>query len=335
MASIRRRGSSWQVRVTRQGVKTSVKTFRSKADAQSWARQEEHQLDLQLGKGGVPAKDLTFGDLLTRYNQCVTIHKRGAAQELVRSRHIRILGISKCKVSQMTAADGARYRDERLKRVSADTVRREFNLLRHVWSVAKREWLLVLGDNPLTDVRLPAPSPARQRRLTEEEWVRLSQGARDSKSDYLFTILSVAYHTGLRRSELLELERRDVDLERRYLTIRKSKSGHSRIVPLTAGAHAALMEWIERDHQANDKLFNVTPNALRLAFGRLCKKLDIKDFRFHDLRHCFTSRLAEMGFSAVELMALTGHRQLHTLTRYVHMQNCVLQKKLAAIEDAN
>ena len=85
MASIRRRGESWQVRVTRQGVKTSVKTFRSKADAQSWARQEEHQLDLQLGKGGVPAKDLTFGDLLTRYNQCVTIHKRGAEQELVRS----------------------------------------------------------------------------------------------------------------------------------------------------------------------------------------------------------------------------------------------------------
>ena len=130
----------------------------------------------------------------------------------------------------MTAADGARYRDERLKRVSADTVQREFNLLRHVWSVAKREWMLVLGDNPFTDVRLPASSPARQRRLSEEEWIRLSKGARDSKSHYLLTLLSVAYHTGLRRSELLELERRDVDLERRYLTIRKSKSGHSRIV---------------------------------------------------------------------------------------------------------
>ena len=335
MASIRRRGESWQARVTRQGVKTIVKTFRSKADAQTWARQEEHQLDLQLGKGGIPAKDLTFGDLLTRYNQCVTIHKRGAEQELVRSRHIRILDISKCKVSRMTAADGARYRDERLKRVSADTVRREFNLLRHVWSVAKREWMLVLGENPFTDVRLPAPSPARQRRLSEEEWVRLSQGARDSKSVYLLPILSVAYHTGLRRSELLALERRDVDLERRYLTIRKSKSGHSRIVPLTAGAHMALTEWIEgQQRQASEKLFDVTPNALRLTFGRLCKKIDIKDFRFHDLRHCFTSRLAEMGFSAVELMALTGHRQLHTLTRYVHMHNCVLQKKLAAMEAA-
>jgi integrase len=330
MASIRRRGDAWQVRVTRKGIKTSVKTFKSKTEAQAWARQEEHQADLQLGKGGIPAKELTFGDLLTRYNQCVTIHKRGAEQELIRSRLILRLDISKCKVSSMTAADVARYRDSRLTLVSADTVRREFNLLRHVWSVAKREWMLALSENPFTDVRLPAPSPARQRRLTEEEWERLAQGAKTTKCDYLFTLVSIAYHTGLRRSEILALERRDVDLERRYLTIRKSKSGHSRTVPLTVGAHETLTAWINRHTEA--QLFNVTPNALRLAFDRLCNKLGIRDFRFHDLRHSFTSRLAEMGFSAVELMALTGHRQLHTLTRYVHMQNSVLQKKLARIE---
>lgn len=330
MASIRRRGESWQVRVTRKGVKTSVRTFKSKTEAQAWARQEEHQLDLRLGKGGIPATDLTFGDLLTRYNQCVTIHKRGIEQELIRSRLILRMDISKCKVSSMNAADVARYRDSRLKVVSADTVRREFNLLRHVWSVAKREWMLVLGENPFTDVRLPAPSPARQRRLTEEEWERLAEGAKNSKCDYLLTIVSVAYHTGLRRSEILALKRSDVDLERRYLTIRKSKSGHSRIVPLTVGAHEALTAWFAQS--TDDKLFNVTPNALRLAFARLCNKLEIRDFRFHDLRHSFTSRLAEMGFSAMELMALTGHRQLHTLTRYVHLQNSVLQKKLAGIE---
>lgn len=330
MASIRRRGESWQARVTRKGVKTNVKTFNSKTEAQQWARLQEHQLDLQLGKGGIPAKDLTFGDLLTRYNQCVTVHKRGAEQELIRSRLILRLDISKCKVTTMTAADVARYRDSRLKLVSADTVRREFNLLRHVWSIAKREWILVLGENPFADVRLPAPSPARQRRLSEDEWHRMVQGARASKCVYLFTLLSVAYHTGLRRSEILALERRDVDLERRYLTIRKSKSGHSRIVPLTIGAHEALTNWMQE--QQGDKLFDVTPNALKLAFGRLCNKLQIKDFRFHDLRHSFTSRLAELGFTAPELMALTGHRQLHTLTRYIHLQNSVLQKKLAGIE---
>ena len=330
MASIRRRGESWQARVTRKGLKTNVKTFKSKTQAQQWARLEEHQLDLQIGRGGIPAADLTFGDLLVRYNQCVTIHKRGAEQELIRTRLVLRLGIARCRVAAMTTADVARYRDERLKLVSADTVRREFNLLRHVWSVAKREWMLVLGENPFTDVRLPPPSPARQRRLTEDEWARLVEGAKTSKCNYLLPLLSLAYHTGLRRSEILALERRDVDLERRYLTVRKSKSGHSRIVPLTIGAHQTLINWIQ--HQQGEKLFNVTPNALRLAFGRLCNKLQIRDFRFHDLRHSFTSRLAELGFSPVELMALTGHGQLHTLNRYVHLQNSTLLNKLIGIE---
>ena len=45
MASIRRRGQSWQARVTRKGVKTSVKTFQTKTEALQWARLEEHQLD--------------------------------------------------------------------------------------------------------------------------------------------------------------------------------------------------------------------------------------------------------------------------------------------------
>lgn len=66
MASIRRRGASWQARVTRSGFFPFVKTFTSKLQAEQWARAQEHALDLQSCKGGIPAKGLTLGDLLRR-----------------------------------------------------------------------------------------------------------------------------------------------------------------------------------------------------------------------------------------------------------------------------
>ncbi len=326
MASIRRRGNAWQARVARSGFQSLVKSFTSKIQAEQWARAQEHALDLQACKGGIPAKGLTFGDLLRRYLEVVTPSKRGADAEAWRIKAILNRPICSKLVSEINAVDVTRYRDLRAKEVSPGTIHREFRLLMHVWSIAKREWLLLLGTNPFVEIRLPQLPPSRQRRLSDEEWAALLAGSSSVRTKWLTPLMVLAYESAMRRSEILQLKRSDVDLEKKYVVIRNSKSGHSRVLPLTDQAARAIEYWM--GCAQTEKIFDVSPNALRLAFTRLCKKVGIQNFHWHDFRHCATSNFAELGLSPVELMALTGHRQLGSLMRYAHVQGGHLHEKI-------
>lgn len=326
MASIRRRGSAWQVRINRKGTQTIVKTFQTRLEAEQWGRAQEHSLDLHSTEIRTPTKALTFKDLLERYLVYVTPKKRGATDEVWRIKAIMRHEICKVTLTELSGWHAAHYRDDRLKRVSNGTVRREFNLLNHVWSVAESEWALSLPHNPFKDLKLPKAPPARQRVLTQDEWAALMAGTGATRTPWLKPLMVLAYETAMRRSELLGLKRADVDLDTGYLIVRQSKTGHSRVIPLTSVAAATLKSWMGLSN--DEQLFAVTPSALLQAFDRLCQRVNIKDFHWHDFRHCATSRFAQMGLSPVELMAMTGHRQLSSLMRYAHLQGHHLSQRI-------
>ena len=67
-------------------------------------------------------------------------------------------------------------------------------------------------------------------------------------------------------------------------------------------------------------LFTLSPKALRLAFDRIRAKADLKDIRFHDLRHEAISSFFEMGLTVPEVAMISGHRTLSMLMRYSHGQ---------------
>ncbi len=78
MATIRKRGHSWQVQVRREGYPPISKSFQSKAEAASWGREQEHGIE----RGASPVhsrsiRGVKLGDLLCRYEEQVTAHKRG------------------------------------------------------------------------------------------------------------------------------------------------------------------------------------------------------------------------------------------------------------------
>jgi hypothetical protein len=82
MATIRKRGKSWQAQIRHTGCPSQTKSFRLKSHAVAWARQVESKLDLganSLNRSNL--KLLTVGDLLKRYRDEVTCHKKSAAQE--------------------------------------------------------------------------------------------------------------------------------------------------------------------------------------------------------------------------------------------------------------
>jgi len=81
MASIRKRGSVWKVEIFKNSIRKSA-SFSTKAEATAWAAQTE--ADIVAGKRGRIPPGKTFGDLLLRYSEEVSVTKRGERWELIR-----------------------------------------------------------------------------------------------------------------------------------------------------------------------------------------------------------------------------------------------------------
>lgn len=328
MASIRKRGSSWQVQVRRTGFPLITKTFTSRADALVWARDKERKID--WGEQPIPKRELqalTVRSLLDRYEDEITPTKRGADRERYKLRVLRAHSLADARLDKVSGAMIAAYRDERLKMVTSGTVRRELAILRHCFEVARREWDIPLKVNPVQQIKLPAPSKARERRLTPGEASAFWKSVDRARAPWLKPFIVLAIETGMRRGELLWVLWQDVDLAKCLVRLTKTKNGHERVVPLTPLAVATLRSL----SQVGDRVFPVKAATVRQAWERLIARAQIEDLRLHDLRHEAVSRFFEMGLSTPEVALISGHRDPRMLFRYTHLRPESVAQKLASL----
>jgi integrase len=103
-----------------------------------------------------------------------------------------------------------------------------------------------------------------------------------------------------------------------------SKNGQERTIPLTTGAIGILKD----TPREREEVFPISANALQLAWGRLRRRVNINNLRFHDLRHEAISRFFEMGLSVPEVALISGHRDVRMLLRYTHLRAADIVKKL-------
>jgi integrase len=170
---------------------------------------------------------------------------------------------------------------------------------------------------------------------------------------YLAAILCLNTTAG--GCELRGLQWCDVDLFARTLTIRKSKTAAGeRVVPFTGVAVSALARLrqraegfgtVEPSHSVFAAFvpkftfsgkrvvdYNVTgfdPTRHQKSWRTLTKKAGLPGFRFHDLRHCAITQLAENGTSDSTIMAIAGHVSRRMLERYSHVR---MEAKRTAME---
>lgn len=327
MATIRKRGSSWQAQVRREGYPPLSKTFPSKADAAAWARDQERAIDRAELPNTVRAiKGMTVGDLLRRYSEAVTPTKRGAESELYRIKTILAHALAQVALNRLSPAAVAHYRDDRLKFVKPGTVRRELAIVQHCFEVAKKEWGLPIPVNPVQQIAIPQAQKSRERRLEDDESNILASAALAS-AWYLRPLITLAIETGMRRGELLSIRWKDVDMTAPTIRILKTKNGHPRTIPLTPKAVEILASLERKD----ERVFPVTPNAVRLAWERLRKRAGLKDLRLHDLRHEAVSRFFEYGLTVPEVALISGHRDPRMLSRYTHLRPEKVAEKLAKV----
>jgi integrase len=137
--------------------------------------------------------------------------------------------------------------------------------------------------------------------------------------------VQLALHTAMRRGELLALEWKHIDLAAQTAYLPTSKNGHPRSVPLSRAAVAALSALLRHE---GGPVFSISAQTLAAAFRKATARARIPGFRFHDLRHTATSRMADKLPNVIELAAVTGHRSLQMLKRYYHPSAEALAKKL-------
>jgi len=200
------------------------------------------------------------------------------------------------------------------------------------------------------------------RALTNEETQRLLKAAvmrPEWETAYLAAVLCL--NTTARGCELRGLKWSDVDLFKKTLTIRKSKTAAGeRVIPLTDVAASALARLRRRaegfgavepshyvfaafapkfDFSAKNLTqgevigFDPTRNvkSWRSAWRTLTKKAGLSGLRFHDLRHCAITQLAENGASDSTIMAIAGHVSRRMLERYSHVRMEAKRKAMEAL----
>jgi integrase len=203
--------------------------------------------------------------------------------------------------------------------VAPATINRELSFLRRVFNVALANDLV--DRNPMRRIKLMRENNARVRWLTDDEETRL----RAEVGEEHWPLVAFALHTGLRQAEQFRLRWCDVDLVNLVLTVPRSKHGESRHVHLNETAVAILRDTPSRC--ATEWVFpsrrGVTPleahNFLHRVFVPALERARIDDFRWHDLRHTFASRLVMAGADLTTVKELMGHKTLAMTMRYAHL----------------
>ncbi|APZ42649.1 tyrosine-type recombinase/integrase [Acidihalobacter ferrooxydans] len=319
MATFRKRGTRWRAELFVKGQRRSA-TFATKREAQAWAAQTEAKIHTQ-STADIP--DKSFGDLMHRYADEVSVRKRGARRERMMIQVIlRDTDIAKIPLRDLRPSDLSAWRERRLEQVSAGTVIREMTILSHACTIARKEWGW-LKTNPMADVRRPASPQARTRRPTEEEIEALlftmgysPDRAPETAMARVGAAFLFACETAMRAGEICALQWDDV--HERYVHLPMTKNGHPRDVPLSTQARR-IIEQLRPVTGKHPHVFNLPSTSLDALFRRARERLavdgplqDIRSLHFHDTRREALTRLSKV-FNVMELARISGHRDLRIL----------------------
>ena len=195
----------------------------------------------------------------------------------------------------------------------------------------KWKWITL---NPCNNVdRLPEDNE-RIRYLSPEEVQKLYANL----PDWLMPIVTVARHTGLRLSNILELSWKNVSLFRKVIIVEKTKNGEPLGLPMNQTAFNTLIKLKKVRHVDSNLVFpgqdgkKQSRHRVSSAFKSACKRTGIKDFRFHDLRHDFGSNLVQSGISIYSVKELMGHKDVKMTERYSHLSQEKLRKDISALD---
>lgn len=158
--------------------------------------------------------------------------------------------------------------------------------------------------------------------LSKKEVQRIISSIKNEKHRLL---VSIAYGSGLRVSEVVEMRVVHIDFDRNVILVKKGKGMKDRLTLLPNKISAQLMAFV-KGIKPDEYIFrSQTGGRLQVRtaqkiFELACKKAGItKEASFHSLRHSFATHLIESGVDIRFVQALLGHNDIRTTEQYTHI----------------
>jgi integrase len=178
----------------------------------------------------------------------------------------------------------------------------------------------------LAQFNWPLTTPNQlERFLDDRERKALMSACKKSTWDKLYLVVLMAITTGMRKSELINLRWTDINFDKGLAKLATTKNGAPQINPIPALA----LDDLKKFRQVGNGLIFVSPyNAekpfdFRVQWTRAMQRANIKNFRFHDLRHTAASYLVMNGASLHETAEILGYNSTQTTKRYAHYQQII------------
>jgi len=319
------RSGKWQATIRRRGFPEVCKIFEFKADAKVWLEDQRTQMNKGLWVSTKEAEAWTVEECLDRFIEEYLPSLKHPEREVSRIRRIKQYPISKKIMAHVRSKDLADFKQTReAEGRKPDTIRLDFSIFSRLFNYARDNWGMESLINPVEHATKPKVSKlGRTRRLEGDEEERLLANA----SSNFALILQLALATAMRRSEIMGLDWKRVDLTNKKIFIPKTKNTRARTVPLSPGA-LTILENLPRN--TDGRVFGFNKDYPTTEMSETRRKAGIVDLRFHDLRHEATSRLFEFtDLTDAEIMAITGHTDAQMLLRYTHLRTARLADRLA------
>lgn len=336
MASIEKRqnedgSASYRVKVRLRGRPVESATFASLIKAKQWGAQTESAIREGRYFATTEARKHTLQEAIERY---ATERLAGLRDGERRGKQLAWWAnyAGAYLLAEITAPRVAELRDKlaaetipsktgETRRRSPATINRYIAALSAVLSIAAKEWQW-LERSPMDAVAKRKEPAGRVRYLGDTEREALLKAASGHADLYLFIVLALS--TGARKSEILTLEWRQVDMARRVIYLEHTKNGERRTLPLVGPALVLLQERAKVRRLSSPLLFPSHRDARKpIDLGKpwrdAISAANIENFRIHDLRHSCASYLAMAGVNMGTIAEILGHKSLQMTRRYAHL----------------
>ena len=308
--------------------KSTKRGFATKREAEEWLR---NFLITQKADFDMKFEDfwkMYCADMETRLRE----HTMRTKKYIVELKILPYFGDK--RVNDITAADIRQWQNELIKMGYSPTYLKTINnQLSAIFNYAVRYY--DLKSNPCVKAGSMGKSKAEEMDFwTGEEFRKFIDSVMNKRLSYM--AFMTLYWMGMRLGELLALNPKDVDLEKRTISITKSyqrlgkkdvvsppkTSKSKRVITIPEFLATDIKDYMDSlcDLQENDRLFPITKYYLEHEMQRRIKESGVKRIRVHDLRHSHASMLIELGFSPLEIANRLGHEKVETtLNTYAHL----------------
>jgi site-specific recombinase XerD len=282
-------------------------------------REAEKHLALRIAEvqRGVFVKpvNITLPELGNRYIEYAKVHKRSWKRDVQMLGNLQAF-FGPSKLRDITALRVEDYQQARVKDVCPATSNREMALLKHMFNMAER-WGQHHGANPVRLVKFLPENNLRFETLSEEQEERLLMAS----PPYLREMILFAINTGLRTSDIFNLQWMEVDIEQRRLKRIVKKSDKPLSLPLNETAFGIIEARLAVQHGPYVFYSPMTGDRFKDVKGALLaavKRAGLPKITWHMFRHTFASRLTRDGVDLVTVKDLLGHSDISTTMRYAH-----------------